>query len=202
MTQFNIAAAREYAFQRLSTELDPNYTYHSLAHTFDDVVVAAVRFGRDSGIEGEALQLLETAAIYHDIGYLVSRENHEQIGVVICHKVLPQWGYTPQHVEAISGMIMATRVPQLAKTLSEQILADADMDSLGREDYLKTSLALRAELETVGVYKSDVEWFSGQLAFLKAHRFYTHAAQRLRGHGKEQNMQLLGVLITDARRRE
>lgn len=202
MTQFNLDAARQYAYERLSQELAPTLHYHCLAHTFDDVVPAAVRFGRDSGFKGEDLGLIETAAIYHDIGYLVGRQEHENIGVDICYEVLPTFGYRPAHLERIAAMIMATQLPQNATTLEARIIADADMDSLGREDFLHTSLALRRELESIGIYRTDAEWFRGQLFFLKNHRYFTNAAQRLRQQGKEKNMQLLGVLLTDARRRE
>jgi hypothetical protein len=112
--------------------------------------------------------------------------------------VLPRFGYTPSQVTAIEGMIMATRLPQTPHTLLEQILADADLDSLGRDDFLQMSLALFVELAARGDEIPEAVWYARQLDFLRSHRYFTRAARALRDAGKLRNIALLEQLVGQA----
>jgi uncharacterized protein len=197
-TQPDLARARHYVANRLSTELGPQYSYHSLFHTMDEVAPAAGRFAALSGIEGEDLLLLMTAAYFHDIGFVVNRANHEVIGADIARTVLPGMGYQPEQIDAICGMIMATRLPQSPRTLLEKILADADLDSLGRDDFLERNAALRAELAAFGSTPNDYEWHLSQLQFVRHHDYQTPAAVALRQAGKEANIAALERLVEAA----
>ena len=189
--------ARAYAtscLRRLPAEL----TYHSLAHTCHDVVPAAVRLAARLGVGGQDLVLLRTAAYFHDVGYVERRDQHEAAGARLATSVLAYCGYRPSQVAAIEGMIMATRLPQSPRNLLEQILADADLDSLGRNDFLHTSQALRAELAWFGSPIPEAEWYARQLAFLRNHRYFTSAARALREPGKQRNAALLERLLNRA----
>lgn len=190
-------AARAYALLRLKKELSPKLFYHSLQHTRDDVAPAAYSIARELGINSTALLLVRTAALFHDIGYLVQRDQHEAIGVEICQRVLPSFGYSSGQIEKIGGMIMATRLPQTPRDTLEEVLADADLDSLGRSDFLRTSLNLRRELAELGIVRTDVEWFSSQRAFLSGHSYFTAAARSLRDAGKARNIALLDMLLAE-----
>jgi len=193
--QPDLARARQYVVKRLSTELAPQYVYHSLHHTLDDVAPAAERLAALSGIEGEDLLLLMTAAYFHDIGFVVNRANHEVIGADIARTVLPGMGYQPAQIDAICGMIMATRLPQSPRTILEKILADADLDLLGRADFFERNAALRAELAAFGAAPNDYEWHLSQLQFARHHDYQTPAALALRQAGKEANIAALERLV-------
>lgn len=201
MQAIDFAAAKRYARTRLERELSQHLFYHSPQHTTDDVVPAVSRLAKQMRIDGLELVLLETAAWYHDIGYLFRRDGHELAGVEICRRVLPRWGYSPNHIEHIGDIIMSTRLPQHPKDIYGKILADADLDSLGRDDFLDTSLALRRELAELGIVRTDLEWFEGQRYFLSTHRYFTEAAHRLRHEGKLANIAMLDRLIEEAKDR-
>lgn len=194
-TQPDLAQARQYVVKRLNSELTAQHTYHSVHHTVDDVVPAADRLAARAGIEGEDLLLLRTAAYFHDIGFVVNRANHEVIGADIARTVLPGMGYQPEQIDAICGMIMATRLPQSPRTLLEKILADADLDVLGRDDFLERNAALRAETATFDSPQSDEQWYQAQLQFLRHHDYQTAAARALRQAGKEANIARLTQMI-------
>ena len=83
-------------------------------------------------------------------------------------------------------MILATRTPQSPCTLLEEILADADLDALGREDSQERSQALRTEMAAYGTTLGEVEWRRFQLQFLREHHYLTTAARSLRDEGKRQ----------------
>jgi len=195
MHQPDFERARQYALERLERDLSPALTYHCLAHTRDDVLPAAERLAALEGVTGESLLLLRTAAWYHDIGFVEQRAEHETIGVRIAREVLPRFGYSPAHIEAIGGMILATKLPQSPHTLSEEILADADLDVLGRDDFLVRSRDLQAELAAFGTPTTDEQWFSGQLEFVQAHRYFTVAARTLRDTTKQANIEALISLL-------
>lgn len=199
MTEPDFEGARSYALMRLNKELPEKVTYHSLQHTRDDVVPAAERLALAEGVNGEDLLLLRTAAYFHDLGFVVRREEHEQAGAEIAAQVLPSFGYTPEQIEKICRMIMATRIPQSPTALIEQILADADLDTLGSEHFWTQSEKLRAENEAFDGPMSDVEWYTTQVTFIENHRYWTASARAWREQRKQEHLAQLRKLLEKAR---
>lgn len=197
MARFEFNRAVEFAWTCLTTQLNPILTYHSLWHTQSDVVLGAQRLANLEGIEGEDKFLLVTAAWYHDIGFTRQRTDHEEVGMAIAGEKLPEFGYSKGQIEAIQGMILATKLPQSPTNALEEIMADADLDSLGREDYLKTSLLLKAELAAFGVHRTYPEWYTGQKGFLSSQQYWRASTRNLRDEGKVQNLQLLDHLLAE-----
>jgi uncharacterized protein len=183
--------ALRYALSRLERELSPELTYHNLWHTAEDVLPAAQRLAALMGVSPEDARLLEIGAAYHDIGFVVRRQEHERAGAELAAQVLPGFGFTSEQVAAVQGMILATRLPQSPRTPLEEILADADLDVLGREDSLARSQALRAELASFGAPVAETEWYRRQLKFFREHRYFTSAARSLREEGERRNIEAL-----------
>ena len=188
MKQPDFELARQYALARLENELDPRLSYHSLAHTRDDVLPAVTRLALLAGIGVEERLLLETAALYHDIGYVESRFEHESISARLAAAALPAFGFSQSQVATITDLILATKVPQSPKTYLGALLCDADLDSLGREDFFTLSKRLHRELGAYGQSLTIPEWYSNQLQFLQNHAYLTPAAAQLRGAGKRKNI--------------
>jgi uncharacterized protein len=195
MSQPDFEQAKQYALARLERESSPNLVYHSPGHTRDDVLPAAERLAALEGVTAEDRLLLLTAAAYHDLGFLEQYTDNESIGVRIASEALPQFGYTPEQIRTIGHIIMATRLPQSPQTHLEEIMADADLDILGRDDFMRHNQTLRDELSAFGCPSSDEGWYSYQLQFLQAHRYFTTAAQSLRGARKQQNIETLAALL-------
>ena len=101
---------------------------------------------RVSGLERRLVRL---AAHYHDVGFVAQAAHHELAGIRIARQVLPQFGFDPEMLRTISGLIWATRLPQRPQTLLESILADADLDA-GWPDFCARNDALRAETTALG----------------------------------------------------
>lgn len=191
----DLERAAAYALTRLSRELPEQLWYHSVAHTRDDVLPAAERLAAQEGLDGEELLLLKTAALFHDLGFLERVQQHEEASIAIAREALPGFGYAPAQVEAVAQLIHATILPQAAKTRLEQLLADADLDVLGREDFFAKSALLRRERTALGETFTDEAWHRSQLAFLEQHCYFTAAARRLRGPGKQRNIEGLKRLL-------
>lgn len=198
MTQPDFERARQYALERLERELAPVLTYHSLTHTRDEVVPATERLAAMERIAGEPLLLLRTAAFFHDIGFVERRNGHEAASAEIAEQVLPQFGYSPAQIQAICGMILATEIGHAPTTHLEQILADADLDVLGREEYAQRSRDLRDELAALGHSVSDADWYEDQLTLLTNHQYFTASARALRDAGKQHNRELVRDLLYES----
>jgi len=202
MSKPDIEQACAYALGRLAHELSPKLHFHSLTHTRDDVVPAALRLAAQIDICSEDTQLLRTAACYHDIGFIERRDGHEDVSARIAAAALPHFGYSPEQVAYVVGMIMATKLPQQPTNLLEQIMADADLDSLGRSDFFIRNQALRDELAAFDHVMSDALWYRTQLNFLQTHHYWTAEAASLRGPAKKQHIDELIRRLETASRSE
>jgi uncharacterized protein len=186
-----------YAIGRLRSELSPHFTYHNLWHTQHEVMPVALKLARLSEANEADIKLLEIATAFHDIGFTEVNKNHELTGSRIVAQKLPDFGFNPIQIELIMGMIMATRLPQNPRTLLEQCLADADLDVLGRDDFLARNQKLRQELANLGTHFDDRMWLEGQIEFSKSHSYFTTAARALRNGHKQKNIEILQQHLTE-----
>lgn len=182
--------AEDTILQKLTAELPAYLTYHSVAHVLD-VLRAVEGHIAASGIDVHSAMLLRTAALYHDSGFTVQPDGHEEISCTIAGEMLPTFGYLPGDIETICGMIRATRIPQSPKTPLEEILADADLDYLGRKDFFEISALLFEELKTRGLVVNENEWNKIQLVFFEKHRYFTAFAKANRDAQKAEHYKIL-----------
>ena len=180
--------ARKYAAERLEKELPPDLYYHGYTHTRDDVVPAVERLAKMEGVNGKSLRLLLTGAWYHDLGFIEQGVHHELIGARIAVQVLPGFGYSEEDAETVRWIILATALPQSPNNLLEEIMADADLDVLGRKDFTSRNEALRREIASHGRTFTDQEWYSSQIKFLETHNYFTASARKLRNEQKRVNL--------------
>lgn len=187
--------AKKYALDRLERELPESLSYHSISHTRDDVARAAERLAIMEGLDEETILLLRTAAIFHDVGYIERPEDHEQSSILTAGEILPRFGYSPEQIQRIQAMIQATKLPQTPHNREEEVLADADLDTLGREDFFTLSLHLRKELANRGQNFDEAQWYARQLEFLRSHHYWTDSARKMREAGKKKNIAELKRLL-------
>ncbi|MEW5872791.1 MAG: HD domain-containing protein [Chloroflexota bacterium] len=183
--------AKKYVLARLAEELPEGLYYHGIHHTRDDVLPAVEHLAKLASLGyGETL-LLQTAALYHDIGFIEAYQDNEPIAARIAAQTLPQFGYTPEQIQVVGQIVLATHLPQSPQSYLEQLMCDADLDSLGRDDYLVTSHNLWKELKHHGAYLTSRQWYQRQIDFLGQHTYFTSVAQALRGPGKRKNLEML-----------
>ncbi|SEK64757.1 HD domain-containing protein [Parapedobacter koreensis] len=178
--------AEDYILSRLNDELSPDLTYHNAVHTFD-VYNAARQIGQQEGLSDVQLQWLLTAALFHDAGFLVNAKAHEVSSCTIAQEVLPGFGYTDADIAMVCRLIMATEIPQRPRQHLEEIICDADLDYLGRDDFFDRSQLLYQEMRHLGTVASRDEYSKIQIAFLDNHQYFTATSKRLRDSKKEEN---------------
>ena len=183
--------ARTFIQDKLARELPAALAYHNAAHTAD-VCEAALRLAALEGVEDAAsLACLELACWMHDTGFIESPHRHEKRACEFVDAWLPDFGVDEGARRLIKELILSTELHSPATTLLEQIIQDADLDYLGREDYTPRAERLRQELEHRGQRFSDVDWLEFQIHFLSTHRYKTASAQRLRQPGKRAHLDAL-----------
>ncbi len=176
--------------KRLDEGLSETLYYHSARHTRDVLSVCEVR-AKQVGLSTEDATLLMTAAVLHDAGFLNTLSNHEMAGGVIAKEILPDYGYDQEQIDQIIGMILATKIPQDPITPLEEIICDADLDYLGRDDFYRIGETLFLELKEQGVVSTEQEWDALQIKFLSHHSYHTDLSIRDREPQKNEHLNKL-----------
>jgi HD superfamily phosphodiesterase len=171
--------AKKYILDRLEKELKPNLYYHGVHHTMD-VYEASIRLAELEGLDQEEKVVINTAALYHDAGFIYQYEHNEEVAAKLVQVVLPKFGYNEKQIEEISKIIMSTKIKARPGSLYEKIMSDADYDYLGRQDVMKIADTLHKELAEYDFRFSPEEWNELQIKFLEKHLYYTPSALELR----------------------
>lgn len=188
-------AAKQFILSKLRDELSDKLYYHGLHHTLD-VLRMATEICESEGIGGHELMRVKTAALFHDAGFVKDKHaGHEHEGCLIAQEVLPRFGYAGPDIEAICGMIMATKIPQSPRNLLEEIICDADLDYLGRSDFYTIGESLFEELKAYHIIHDEQDWNRLQVSFLTAHTFHTQTNKMLREPVKQQYLEGLRDLV-------
>jgi len=164
-------------------------TYHALSHTID-VANVCDSYIQHYDIDQDNADLIRIAAISHDVGYIISPKDHEESGILEVKPFLEKT-LNQKQIEAINGMIKATKVPQNPTTFYEEIIADADLDYLGRTDYFQLSEKLKLEFIHFNVIKNEEEWLKVQIDFLESHSYHTSFAKETRSAQKLKTLEKL-----------
>jgi len=172
----------------LKKNLSPSLAYHSINHT-KDVVKAVERIALLEGVTDEGLFLLKTAAIFHDAGFIEQYDHNESIGARMAQEILPKYGYTEQHVKTIVELIHATQIPHKPINKLQEIICDADLDYLGRDDFEEIADKLRQELTEMGKINARKEWDEIQVKFLNQHQYFTATSISSRQMKKQENLE-------------
>ena len=159
------------------------------------MLVTIARLVPSENISQIELLLLKTAALFQNMGYVTKYQNPEKEAVKAVRRVLPPYGYSQDHRDRISNMIMATEIPQNPKTKSQKILCDAGSDYLRRVDFLAKIELLRLERVKHGAKINPREWHKQRLKILEEHEYFIQFARKSRDKGKEKNIRELKELL-------
>jgi ligand-binding sensor domain-containing protein/class 3 adenylate cyclase/predicted metal-dependent HD superfamily phosphohydrolase len=187
-SSINYYKAERHIMRVLEKGLTEKLHYHSIEHT-RDVVKAVERIALMEGVTDEGLFLLKSAATYHDAGFVEEYDKNEPIGARLAEEILPKYGYTEQHIQTIKELIYVTQIPHNPKNKLEEIMCDADLDYLGRDDFHEIADKLRRELREHGKISSDRKWDEIQVMFLEQHKYFTDTSKKTRQEKKNKNVE-------------
>ena len=167
-------------YRLIEREFSPKLTYHGIHHT-RDVHSVCKGYIAYYGINGMDSELLEIGAVAHDIGFIHTYRDHEEMSAEMIGEIMAEYKYTEEQIQTVKEMVMATKVPQQPKTFLAQIICDADLDYLGREDFEDVASTLYNEWKNYHIFENlDEEFDKIQVSFLKNHKFHTEFAKRHR----------------------
>ncbi len=170
---------KKIVLDRLERDTPDYLTYHNLHHTLDVLAVCDSYIKRNKLREEDAITL-RFGALLHDLGYTLTVKEHEEKSAQLAEELMSQEKIAPQVINEVTGLILATKVPQSPNTDLEKIICDADLDYLGRKDYPEISNRLFLELKALGIIETPEEWHAKQISFIQNHSYHTEFARKYR----------------------
>ncbi len=184
----------EYVLHKLENSLPKNLYYHDVKHTID-VITQVEMLALGEKVTREELLLLKTSALLHDTGFMFGYDDHEELSVKFARETLPSFSFSQPQIDIISRLIYATKFPPEPKDHLERIVCDADLDYLGRSDFIPVSQNLFRELFERGKIRSVDAWNKMQYEFIRKHQYFTETAKRKRNINKTNQLDELDKLI-------
>ena len=173
--------------KQLRDKLPSYLIYHDADHT-DYVLSRAIYLAGKEGVNGYDLFLLKLASLFHDTGFMFSRDHHEQLSCDYAIEELGKAGLPSRDIGRVCGMIIATTIPQNPQNLLEKIMADADLEYLSTNRFWEYSERLYTELRHVNPALTRPEWYKLEIAFLENHSYHTDYFRRVREPVKKRNL--------------
>ena len=183
----------ENILSKIENELPESISFHNLMHTVN-VSTQVDLIGRAEGISDEEMIFVQTAALFHDSGFLDGHENYKQTSCFYAKDILPKFGYSNDQIKTVCELIMSTQAPISPDNKLEEILCDANFAYLGRVDFIDIIKNQAKEMIYCNIVSSEKEWFKKQIEFVKEHEFYTATARVLRDVSKEEQGKILEEL--------
>jgi uncharacterized protein len=180
----NYQKLKKLVLKRLNNDLPIHLTYHAVDHTLDVLEVCNQYIERLSIGNNEAC-LLRIGALVHDMGFLKTYKNHEETSSEMAEEIMAKLEMSREDIEIVKGLILATKIPQTPLNTLQEIICDADLDYLGRDDYPQISTKLYEELVASKIIERADEWRDLQINFLKNHTFHTAFARANREPKKQ-----------------
>jgi uncharacterized protein len=175
--------AEAFVVSLLDQELSSTLLYHNTEHTLD-VLDAAMKIAEAEQVSEKDIRLLRIAVLFHDAGFIHVYKNHEETGCEMVREYLPGFGFSKEQISKVCQMIMATKIPQNPKSLLDQIMADADLDYLGRQDVYHIAQRLHEEMRLHKELPDEGRWIPFQVKFLEQHHYFTSYSRKWREPNK------------------
>jgi len=180
-----------YVTELLTNKLSDSIEFHTLDHA-KDVVRNVELIGKESGLSEDELNIAKVCAWFHDIGFVVDPENHEEEGVRIAEEFLTSKEIEEEIIVQVKNCILATRIPQQPKDHVAQVLCDADLMHLGDENYFDLIDHMRMEwINLTGEKFGKRKFHKTSEKFFQRHTYHTEYAKKELQPKKEKNFELL-----------
>lgn len=191
-------------------EQSPEWTrYHKTEHS-EDVLVEALTFAVEDGIEDDkSLELVGIMAITHDLGIALGKtlEGHEAIGAKWVGEQMKGLGYDEDQIKIVTESVIDTKIKMIngkpaqtgARYPLGKFLLDGDVSNFGREDFRQKTDLVLAEINAKNGSDLTIEKFlSGTLDLISSHSWQSASARRLRQDKQDENIRKLNEEIASS----
>lgn len=194
--------AEKHVTQLLTHEISPKLTYHNIEHT-RDVVRYAILISEQCQFTVEEQNILLLAAWFHDTGYTLRYENHEDDSIILATNFLKEQQVKQEQIKQVTEAIEATRVPQTPHNKIARVLCDADMFHLSQPDFINKSKKLHNEWTNTHTQKgSKLDFFIKTARFMEQVEYHTKFGKESLLPGKKNNQKLLEKKIKQMRHKK
>jgi uncharacterized protein len=183
----NFEEIKKVIIDKLDKELPSYLSYHNITHTLR-VIEQATIIAEAENINASDIELLKLAALFHDTGFTKTYKGHEEESCNIAETELKKMNISNADIQKIKGMIMATQIPQSPKNKLEMILADADLEYLGTDDFIRIGNNLFKELQELNPEFNLMQWNELQRSFFNTHSYFTDYCKNYKEPKKQQNI--------------
>ena len=186
-----VREAGQFVTKLFSDKLSDNISFHGFDHA-RYVVESSEFIGKNSGLTDDELKLVKLCAWFHDAGFAIDPENHEEEGAKIAADFLVSKGTDEELISTVRNYILATRIPQQPKDLVSRVLCDADLMHLTEEDYFERIDKMREEWANLSGEKiSKRKFHKISVKFFQKHEYHTDFAKKELQPKKEKIFELL-----------
>jgi len=186
-----VLKAKQYVTSLLKDLENKWYTFHNLEHTLS-VFERASYLANKEWLDEELTEIVQLAALFHDTWFVKQYDKNESIWASLAEEWLKQQWYPEDKIDIIKQIILATELGSPTLTKLEEIIKDADMDNLGRDDFFDLEAALRQELENVKWLKfTDKERYDRISAYIQNFNFFTETQKKERDKKLKENKEIL-----------
>jgi predicted metal-dependent HD superfamily phosphohydrolase len=181
-----IKEAENYVRNLLDKELSKDCLFHTIEHTLD-VVHNAEIIGDYSNLCEECKDVLRIAALFHDVGYIDSYEDHEVGSAAYASQFLKSKNIHESIIKQVVDSILATKMPQEPKDDISKILCDADLMNMTFDDYFEHIDLMRQEWEKTGKAKLNKQQaYRTSLEFFESHQYQSEYGRKVLQPKKEK----------------
>lgn len=184
-----IEQADKFVLGLLKEKLPNTFIYHNYHHTHR-VVKSTKELIANSEINVKEETALLLAAWFHDTGYTVKFQGHEEESAKIARKFLKEHNVDEEMIKTVERCILATDFMHQPKDKLEEIIRDADTSHLSQDYFGETSEFLRQELKLQNLHNyTPREWVQENIKlFTERHRYHTRHAVKNWQDGKDENL--------------
>ena len=166
--------------------------FHNFQHA-EHVVQEALVIGKAEGLTDHELYLLEISAWFHDVGYESDQpcaSGHEERSAQSASEFL-SGKLSEEDIKTVEKCILATKLGAKLSSTIEQVISDADLSHLGKENFYEQSDALRKEFDKSSNCEetSKKKWLLKNLQFLCSHKYCTDYAKKVYRPEKKRHIE-------------
>jgi len=186
-----VKEAGNYVSKLLAEKLPGSIEFHTIDHA-KCVVDNSEFIGKNSGLKEDKINIVKLCAWFHDTGYIINSEGHEEESAKIATEFLNQKGIDEGIITLVKNCIMATIVPQQPKDLISEVLCDADLMHIAKDNYFERIEKMRKEWNNLSEKKIGKRRFHAtSVKFFQMHKYHTDFAKKELQPKKDKNLQQL-----------
>ena len=184
--------AKDFVVKFIKEKIEPKwFVFHNVDHTLD-VYKRARYLSEKEWLLEEEKEIVCLAALFHDTGLIDWYQNHEEKSCQIARNWLQSQNYPEEKIKMVVQSIKVTKVWEKPKNKIQMILKEADLDNLGRDDFIERFFLLIKEIQNVSWEKIDKKEFAKQTYKLfKDFEFYTDTQKKERLAKWNENFNIL-----------